>query len=276
MTGHEIRNQILFLSQFPIGFIEPVLKGQKGVDIGLSHEVGHVFDDVFRRHLQLAADVILAEFFDEFFIAVGQHVVIAKAGADEDFLYPFYMADFPQKLQVVIMRRIEVAAGFAADAVAIAAHPIGQLLLAGHMAEVSRRTADVMDITFKARKFRHPFRFANEGLLAAVLNDAPLMAGNGTEMTVAETAALAGQAELYFLQGRNPAGSIVIGMPAALEGQFVNGIHLFRRQGQGRRRLDDEAVFRRLDDGLAVKGSCSSYCILKALTKAALSSRTAS
>ena len=99
MTGHEIRNQILFLSQFPIGFIEPVLKGQKGVDIGLSHEVGHVFDDVFRRHLQLAADVILAEFFDEFFIAVGQHVVIAKAGADEDFLYPFYMADFPQKLK---------------------------------------------------------------------------------------------------------------------------------------------------------------------------------
>ncbi len=100
-----------------------------------------------------------------------------------------------------------------------------------------------MNIAFKSRQLRHPFGLANEGFLAAVLDDASLVAGNGTEMTVAETASLAGQAELYFLQSRNPTGSIVIRMPAALKGQLVNGIHLFRRKGQGRRRLDDEAVF---------------------------------
>ena len=98
MAGHKIGDQVLFLSQFPIGFIEPFLKGQKCVDVGLAHEVGHVFDDVFRRNFQLTADVILTEFFDEFFVAVGQYVIIAKAGADEDFLYPFYTTDFPQEL----------------------------------------------------------------------------------------------------------------------------------------------------------------------------------
>lgn len=79
MAGHEIRDEVLFLPQFPVGFIEPVLELQEGMDVGLAHEVRHVLDDVFRRHFQLAADVVLTEFFDESLVVVGQDVVIAQA-----------------------------------------------------------------------------------------------------------------------------------------------------------------------------------------------------
>ena len=242
MARHEIRNEVLFLSQFPVGFIEPVLELQESLDVGLSHEVRHVFDDVFRSHFQLTADVVLAEFLDEGLVVIGQDIVIAQARTDEDLLDALDAADFPQELDIIIMGRIEVRAGLTADAVAVAAGAVLELLGTGNVTEVRRRAADVMDIALEARQMGHALRFPDERFMAAMLDDTPLMAGNGTEMAVAETAALAGQAELHFMESRYAAGGIVIGMPAPLEGQFVNGIHLFRRQGQGRRRLDDEAV----------------------------------
>ena len=140
------------------------------------------------------------------------------------------------------MGRIEVRARFAADAVAVAAGPVGELLGTGDVAEVRRRAADIVDVAFETGQMGHALRFPDQRFMAAVLDDAALMAGNGAEMAAAETAALAGQAELDLMKGRNAAGCVVIRMPTPLEGQFVDSIHLGCRQRQGRRRLDDEAV----------------------------------
>lgn len=122
------------------------------------------------------------------------------------------------------------------------------------MAEVSRRAADVVNVSFKVRQLGHPLRFPQQRFVAAVLDNPALMARNSAKVTVAEAAALARQAELYFLQGRHAAGLVVHGMPAPLKGQLVNGVHFLRRQRQGRRRLHDKAVFRRLDNRPAVIG----------------------
>ena len=96
VTGHKVRYEILFLSQFAIGFVEPVFKSQKGMYISLSHQVRYVFYDVFRCHFQLAADVIPAQFFYKFFIMICQKIIIAQSGTDKYFFDAGYTADFLQ------------------------------------------------------------------------------------------------------------------------------------------------------------------------------------
>ena len=79
MAGHKVRYEILLLAQLPVGFVEPVLELQESVDIGLAHHICDVLDDVFRRHFQLAADMVLAELLDESLVVVGQDIVIAQS-----------------------------------------------------------------------------------------------------------------------------------------------------------------------------------------------------
>lgn len=68
MARHEIGHEILFLSQFMISFIKPFLKHQEIFYSRLSHEVCHMLDHMFRCDFQLAADMILAQFFDKFLL----------------------------------------------------------------------------------------------------------------------------------------------------------------------------------------------------------------
>ena len=96
VTGHKVRYEILFLSQFAIGFVKPVFKSQKGMYISLSHQVRYVFYDVFRCHFQLAADVIPAQFFYKFLIMICQKIIIAQSGTDKYFFDAGYTADFLQ------------------------------------------------------------------------------------------------------------------------------------------------------------------------------------
>ena len=110
-----------------------------------------------------------------------------------------------------------------------------------------------MDIPFKPGKMGHMHGFPDQGFMTAVLDDRPLMTGNSAKMAVPETAPVAGQTELHFMQGRYAAAGIVIGMPPPCKRQFIDGIHFFRRKGQSRRSLDDITVFRWLYDRPAIE-----------------------
>ena len=151
------------------------------------------------------------------------------------------------------MRRVQSHTRFTADTMLIATSSGRQLFATGYVSEVSRRPAYVMNISFKTFQRRHVLRFANEGFMTSVLNDSPLMAGDGTKMAMTEAAALARQTELNLLQGRHAAVFIVIGMPTTRKRQFVNSIHFRRSQWLCRRSLHDKPIFRRLNNRLSVK-----------------------
>ena len=60
------------------------------------------------------------------------------------------------------MGRIEVRTRFAADAVAVAAGPVGELLGTGDVAEVRRRAADIVDVAFETGQMGHVLRFPDQ------------------------------------------------------------------------------------------------------------------
>ena len=88
-----------------------------------------------------------------------------------------------------------------------------QLLFTGRMAEISRRAAYIMDITFKTGKVCHMHGLPDQRFMAAVLDNRSLMTGNSAKMTMSKASPVAGQAELHFMQGRHTTTIIIIGMP---------------------------------------------------------------
>ena len=87
-----------------------------------------------------------------------------------------------------------------------------------------------------------------------MLDDAPLMRHDGAEMTAAEAAPLADEAELDLGDGGHAARLVVYGMPCIAIRQFVDLVHLFRRQGQRRRILHDADLFVLLDEPAPAQG----------------------
>ena len=111
-----------------------------------------------------------------------------------------------------------------------------------------------MDIALEIGQGDEPLRLAQQGLLTPMLDDAPLMRHDGAEMTAAEAAPLADETELDLGDGGHAARLVVYGMPCIAIRQFVDLIHLFRRQGQRRRILHDADLFVLLDEPAPAQG----------------------
>ena len=108
---------------------------------------------------------------------------------------------------------------------------MGKLLCAGRMAEVRGGASDIMDVAFEQRILRHLTRLFQNALMAARLHDPPLMEGERAECALAETSAVARDAEAHFLDCRHAARLLVDGMISARIGQAIHSIELFRAQG---------------------------------------------
>ena len=94
-----------------------------------------------------------------------------------------------------------------------------------------------MDVALEVRQSNQPLRLAQQGGLAPVLDDAPLMRHNGTKMTAAEAASLADETELDLSDGGHASHLVIGGVPCIAIRQLVNFIKLFRRQRKSRRIL---------------------------------------
>ena len=103
-----------------------------------------------------------------------------------------------------------------------------------------------MDVALEVRILRDLLRLLEQGLVAANLDDAPLVEGQRAEAARAEAAAAARQAELDLLDGRDAAGRLVIGVIGAGVRQRVDRIHLLGRKRHLRRVLHEEEVVRRV------------------------------
>ena len=111
-----------------------------------------------------------------------------------------------------------------------------------------------MDIALEIGQSDEPLRLAQQGLLAPMLDDAPLMRHDSTEIAAAEAAPLTDEAELDLGDGGHAARLVVYGMPCIAIRQFVDFVHLFRRQRQRRRILHDADLFVLLDEPTSAKG----------------------
>ena len=75
MRGNQIRDQVLLHPQFFIHAAVLLRKGLINAVGRLSHQPQHPLGNMFRRHLQLTAHMILAQLPQELVGGIGQHVV---------------------------------------------------------------------------------------------------------------------------------------------------------------------------------------------------------
>ena len=99
-----------------------------------------------------------------------------------------------------------------------------------------------MDVAFEVGIFQAGFRLLEDGLVAAGLDDAAFVEGQGTEITVAKAASVGSEAELDLAQGRDAAFFFVGRVVGAHKGKGVDVIHLPGSQGFRGRVLHDEEL----------------------------------
>ena len=122
------------------------------------------------------------------------------------------------------------------------------------MPKVGRRPAHIVNIALKARQLGNNFSLAQNGIMAARLNNPPLVRMNGAKGTAAKATATADNAKLHLLQGRYTTLSIVARVPLPHIRQVINCIHFLLCQGIHRGILDDIFVLTTLNHRLAVEG----------------------
>ena len=177
--------------------------------MGLSHIVQHAADAVLRRHLQLAADVIVHQLLEEVLVLVLQHIVIPHAAADEHLLDAGDPPHPLQKLCILAVVGVQILAGLRRQAGLALAHAVLLLLTAGGMAEVGAGAAHIVDVALEPGIVGQQLRLRKHRLDAAGGDHPPLMEGQGAEIAPAEAAAVVYDRELDLLDGRNAAERLV-------------------------------------------------------------------
>ena len=115
------------------------------------------------------------------------------------------------------------------------------------MAEIGGRAAHIVDIALEILVLDHDLRLGQNGFVAAGLDDAALVEGQGAEGAGAEAAPVAYQAEFHLFNGRHATGFCIAGMPGPHIGQGIDVIPLLGCQRLLRRILDYKFLFIRLD-----------------------------
>ena len=110
MAGHEIGHQILLLAQLFIHGRELVHEPFIDLAIALAHHAGHPVGDMLRCNLELTADMMLAEFLQEFILGQ-QQIVKPHAGTHKDLLNTGKGPQFAQKFNIVAVVGHQILAG---------------------------------------------------------------------------------------------------------------------------------------------------------------------
>ena len=111
------------------------------------------------------------------------------------------------------------------------AHTLGHLLLTGGVTEVGGGSADIVDIALEIRLPHHLLRLRQNGLVAAGLDNTPLVEGKGTEAAPSKAAPAGNQAEAHLFNGRHAPRRLIRGVVCTHIGQPVHPIHLRLTQG---------------------------------------------
>ena len=231
MGGHEIGHHKLPHAHFPVQLL--VFCGEPLIDrvLGLAHELQHRVADMLRGHLQLTGDMVFHQLTEEAVVLVRQQIVKPDAAADKHLFHPGQCAKLLEQAEIIAVVRNEIFAGGGEQALLGGTYALGLLLFTGGLTEVGGGAAHIVDIALELRvRNEHVCLFEN-GLVAAGLDDPPLMEGQRTEATAAEAAPAAGQTEFDLFDGVDAPVLFVHGVIGAHIGQVVGIVHLLGGQG---------------------------------------------
>ena len=238
MGGHKVWDGVLLLACRRVCLLILIQKLLIDLMGWFSHIVKYLVGNVFRRDTKLSAYMVFHKFLQKNWAFVRYYIVKSDSGADENFLDSGDLAEFPKKCHVIGMVYGKVSARFREKTLPVLADTFGELLLTGWLPEVCGRASDIMDIALEIRIMSHFFCFFENGLMTSRLENASLMERQSTEITAAETAPVARQAEFDLLQSRDSAFGVIHRMPGILIGKVVNIVHLLLAQWKCRRVLD--------------------------------------
>ena len=240
VRGHEIGHHellhVLLLVDLFVFFEEPEVDRVAR----LAHFLKNMVGDVLRRDLELAGDVIAHQLVEKCLGLVGQQIVEADAAADKDLLDAGELAQLSQQRHIVAVVGDHILARLREQALPIRARALRELLFARGLTEVRRRAAHIVDVSLEVLLVRHGLGLAEQRLVAARLDDAPLMERQRAEAARAEAAAVGRETEAHLGDRRHAALLFVGRMIRPAVGQAVDPIHLLLRKRLLRRVLDDE------------------------------------
>ena len=243
-TGDQIRNEILFLTRRFGRVGEEFAKLLVIADLRLVHQAQNVVVDVFRRRFKMTADVMRRQLADELRRKVRQ--VGSDSGRDVNAFDAFGFARFFHQRTNRGMVGVEVRAKGRAEAGRTDATFAKRAVFPGHSAHIRRRSAQVGDDEIAPGFLGERSDFLQNRRFAPVLNKFALVRRDRAERTAAETAAVALNRRANDVDRRNRL--VVRRVRLARVRQVVNGVHLLRREREGRRIDDDRFVAVFLDE----------------------------
>ncbi len=212
MRGHEVRHDVLLLGKARVHFFVLFHEALIHVDVRLAHIVENAVDAVLGRDLELAGDVIFDKLGEEIVVFILEHVVVAYTAAHENLFYARYLPQPAQQGEIVRVIRVEIRAGRRRKTSSVGAHAAFGLLFARMVAEVCRRTADVVYIALEVGEFCQCRDLAYDAFVAAARDHSALMEGQSTEAAAAEAAAVMDDRKLDLLDCGNAAEGLVHGV----------------------------------------------------------------
>ena len=237
MARDQIRHHVLLESVFAIQAFKFTAECVVDSSARLAHHGQYRVAHVLGRYAQLARDMVFQQLAQKLVRGIGHGVVKADAAADEDLLDARQLAQVAQQLRVAGLVDHHVLAHARPQAALVLAHAVLELLVAGGAAKVGRRSAHVVDIALKLGIAREQLGLAHDRVVAAHLQHAALVEGEGAKRALTKTAAVGAYGKLDLSKGRHAARRVVIGMPVACVGEFGHLVHLIGSERRRRRVL---------------------------------------
>lgn len=194
---------------------------------------------MFRRNLELTADVISNEILEEILVFVKDEIVEADARTDEDLFDLGNRADAAKEMQIFRMIHDKIFARLGSEAFSSLTHTAFFLTLAGGLTEVGGGTAHVMDVSLEVGEVCEHFCFANNGILASGGDGAALVIRDGAEIARAVATANVIDGEFDLLDGGNTAKRFIGRVIISFVGKLINRIKLVLFERERRRILND-------------------------------------
>ena len=186
--GDEVRDQVLLLAGLAAEALEQLLELVVGAHARLHHLRQRAFFGVFRRDLQVAADVVLHQLLDV--LRRFHRQVVAQAGLDVDLLDARQRARLAIQLDQRAVVGAQVLAHVRIDTGQLATGTLDLRVLAAQAVHVGGRAAQVGDVAGEARRLVADFLdLFQDRFFRTALDDAAFVLGDGAEGTAAETAA---------------------------------------------------------------------------------------
>ncbi len=245
--GDEVGDQVLLLARLFGILVEQLLEAVVAAHARLHHLGERALFGVFRRDLEVAADVVLGQLLDV--ARIFHRDVVAHARGDQDLLDALEVARLAIEVDGRAVVRVHVRADGRPDA---GGAPTGLLCLgalAAELVHVGGGAAQIRDDTGKARHLvADLFDFFQDRLFRAALDDAPFVLGDGAEGAAAEAATHDVDRGLDHVVGRDLL--VAIGrVRHPLVRQAEHPVHLVGFEREGGRVDPDDAIAVGLGEG---------------------------